>query len=149
MARTIPRITEAELKVMKIFWRFGSGTVRDVLDRLAEAGEEKSAYTTIMTLMNQLAAKGALLVDRSRQPFVYRPALKRERVLTDRLHQFLQTVFDGQVSELVLYLADRGDLSPEDFRRLEDLIQQREEQSRRPGEDASDTTSTEAREGRP
>ena len=104
-------ITAAELRILKILWRIGSGTVRDVKEQLAAESEEPPAYTTVMTLMNQLAAKSALAVDRGRQPFVYSPAVQRENVLTQRLKQFLNTVFDGQAGELVLRLVATENLS--------------------------------------
>ena len=43
-------ITPAELDVMKVLWKIGSGTVQQVIDALP-AGEPKPAYTTIMTMM--------------------------------------------------------------------------------------------------
>jgi len=122
----VPHITAAELKMMKVLWRIGSGTVREVRDELATEEGEAQAYTTVMTLMNQLAAKRALTVDRSRQPFVYSPAVRRDKVLGDRLAQFLQTVFDGQAGELVLRLVEEADISPEDLRRIEVKIDDRE-----------------------
>ncbi len=122
MGKSMPDITAAELRLMKILWQIGSGTVRDVKDRLAAEGDEP-AYTTVMTLMNQLAGKGALEVDRERQPFVYRPAVRREQVLSQRLKQFVQTVFDGQAGELVLRLVEQEELSDDDLRRIEAKIE--------------------------
>lgn len=129
MARSIPHITEAELRLMKVLWKLGAGTVRDVKNEIEKEAGENPAYTTIMTLLNQLAEKGALKVDRTRQPYVYRPALRRESVLGERLTQFLQTVFDGQAGELVLRLAEQADLSSDDIKRIEDWIEHRERQS--------------------
>lgn len=126
MAKNAPHITAAELRVLKVLWEIGSGAVRDVKDRLAKQGGHPPAYTTVMTLMNQLAAKGVLSVDRRRQPFVYEPAVKRESVLRQRLQQFIQTVFDGQAGELVLRLVEEGELSAADLRRIEERIEQRE-----------------------
>ena len=57
MARQVPHITAAELRILKVLWQVGSGTVRDVKDQLERDGDEPPAYTTVMTLMNQLAAK--------------------------------------------------------------------------------------------
>jgi len=119
-------ITAAELRILKILWRIGNGTVRDVKEQLAAESEEPPAYTTVMTLMNQLAAKSALAVDRGRQPFVYSPAVQRENVLTQRLKQFLNTVFDGQAGELVLRLVEEADISAEDLKRIERKIDARE-----------------------
>jgi len=131
MGKKTPHITAAELRIMKILWDSGAGTVREVKEALAASGEDDPAYTTVMTLMNQLGTKGALDVDKSRQPFVYQPAVRREQVLSHRLRQFLQQVFDGQAGELVLRLVEEADLSPEELRRIEARIEQREAQDRK------------------
>lgn len=130
MARELPHITAAELRVLKAVWRLGEVTVRDVRDLLEkeDADGESPAYTTVMTLMNQLAAKGALDVDRDRQPYVYTAAVRRDSVLADRLKQFVSTVFDGQAGELVLRLIEDVDLSPEILKRLETMIEEKERQ---------------------
>ncbi|TWT39948.1 Penicillinase repressor [Phycisphaerae bacterium RAS1] len=122
MPKPAPHITEAELRIMKVLWRLGESNVRDVKDALVEPGEEPPAYTTVMTMMNQLAAKGALGVDKSRQPFLYRPAVRREQILGQRLKQFLNSVFDGQAGELVLRLVEEASISPEDLKRIEARI---------------------------
>jgi BlaI family penicillinase repressor len=127
MGSSGPHITAAELKIMKVLWGLGAGTVRQVLDALPPDGSEPPAYTTVMTMMKQLAEKGALAVDRDRQPFMYTPAVRREHVLAHRLKQFLNNVFDGRVEDLVLQLAEDADLSVEDLRRIEAKIRKREE----------------------
>ena len=131
MAGSTPHITGAELKIMKILWRDGPKNVRQVKEKLAAEGAEEPAYTTVMTMMKQLAEKGALTVDRERQPFVYTSAVGRSHVMRQRVTQFLETVFDGQAADLVLHLAEDTDLSSEDLRRIEEKIGQREKQERR------------------
>jgi len=133
MSKSLPHITSAELNVLKVLWKSGPATVRDVKDALAAEAAEPPAYTTVMTLMNQLAAKGALEVDRSRQPFIYKTAVRREQVLTQRLKQFVHSVFDGQAGELVLRLVDEAELSHDDFRKIEKRIEQRERDESAPG----------------
>lgn len=133
MSRSMPHITAAELRIMKVFWRVGAATVRQVLDALPPDEDGPPAYTTVMTMMKQLAEKGALEVDRSRQPFVYTPTIRREAVLGARVLHLLQNVFDGQTEELVLHLVESADLSAEDLRRIEAKIRRREkaDQARR------------------
>lgn len=130
MAQTMPHITAAELRIMKALWEIGSGTVRQTMDTLPPDDADPPAYTTVMTMMKQLAEKGALTVDRERQPFVYTPAVRRDQVLCERLSQFLHTVFDGQAKELVLHLAKGADLSAKDLRRIEAKIRKREKQKK-------------------
>ena len=131
MGRSGPHITEAELRVLKVLWTIGKGTVRHVLDALPGGGSDPPAYTTVMTLMKQLADKGALKVDRERQPFVYTPAVRRDRVLGNRVTQFLQSVFDGRADDLVLHLAKEAHLSAEDLRRIEANIEKHEQAEKR------------------
>jgi predicted transcriptional regulator len=126
MGTPTPHITAAELRIMKVLWELGSATVRQCLEALPPDGGEPPAYTTVMTMMAQLAEKGALAVDRTRQPYVYVPTVRRDQVLRHRLTQFLETVFDGQAEDLVLHLVEQADLSAEDLRRIEAKIQKHE-----------------------
>ena len=121
-----PHITPAELGIMKTLWKLGSATVRQVLENLPEDDTGPPAYTTVMTMMKNLAEKGALEVDTSRQPYIYTAAVRRDHVLRQRLAEFLHTVFDDSAGELVLHLADEIELSPEDVRRIEAKIAGRE-----------------------
>jgi len=127
MSKGMPHITAAELRIMKIIWQLGSCTVRQTLNALPQDEGSPPAYTTIMTMMKQLAKKGALDVDCERQPFVYTPAVRRDQVLRQRATQFLKTVFDGHAEDLVLHLVEEGDLSTADIRRIEAKIRKREE----------------------
>ena len=122
----MPHITAAELRIMKVIWQRESGTVRQILNALPVDEGSPPAYTTIMTMMKQLAEKGALDVDCERQPFVYTPAVRRDQVLRQRVTQFLQTVFDGHAEDLVLHLVEEADLSAADIRRIEAKIRKRE-----------------------
>ena len=130
MTEGTPHITAAELKIMKVLWQRGGGTVREVLAGLPSDDGSPPAYTTVMTMMKQLAEKGALEVDRARQPFVYTPAVRRDQVLRQRATQFLQTVFDGRAEDLMLHLAEEADLSAADIRRIEAKIRKRENTNR-------------------
>ncbi|MFO0839772.1 MAG: BlaI/MecI/CopY family transcriptional regulator [Phycisphaerae bacterium] len=148
--KPLPNITAAELKILKVLWRIGPASVRAVKDELEAAGDESPAYTTVMTLMNQLAAKGGLEVDRARQPFIYRTQLRRDQVLGDRLRQFVRTVFDDQAGELVLRLVDEAKLSDDDLKRIEQRIEARERQDafEKPARGANSKLRTQAEEGR-
>jgi len=124
MARS-PDLTAAELRVMKALWEVGTGTVAEVRSALGRRGQEL-AYTTVMTLLGRLAAKRAVVVDRTREPFVYRPVHRRESVLRDRLREFVREVFDGQAESLVLNLVEDESLSRTELRAIERRIAEAE-----------------------
>lgn len=136
MARKrLPNVTAAELRVLKVLWRLKSATVRAVKDELEAEGGDPPAYTTVMTLMNQLASKDVLDVDQQRQPFVYTPRVRREQVLNERLRDFVRTVFDGQAGELVLRLVEEANLSPDDLKRIEAKIETHQKSTEKPADE--------------
>jgi predicted transcriptional regulator len=124
MARSAD-LTAAELRVMKALWEVGTGTVAEVRAELGKRGQDL-AYTTVMTLLGRLATKRAVLVDKAREPFVYRPAHRRELVLRDRLREFVREVFDGHADSLVLNLVEDESLSRAELRAIERKIAEAE-----------------------
>jgi predicted transcriptional regulator len=111
-------LTPAEFGALKALWRLEQATVADVRAELARRGHPV-AYTTVMTLLGRLAAKQAVVVDRAREPFLYRPAQRRELVLRERLRAFVRDVFDGEASSVVLGLVEDESLSLDELRAIE------------------------------
>lgn len=64
-----------EAVVMERLWKRRHATVRDIVDDLAAS--RSLAYTTVMTIMTRLFAKGLLTRDRDGKTYVYRPAVTR------------------------------------------------------------------------
>jgi BlaI family transcriptional regulator, penicillinase repressor len=125
MAPRCPDMTPAELRVMKALWDLGKASVAEVRAELQQRGNEL-AYTTVMTLLGRLAAKNAVLVDKTREPFVYRAAHRRESVLRERLREFVRDVFDGNSESLVLRLVEDESLTREELREIERKIAESE-----------------------
>ena len=65
-----------EAEVMDRLWKRRSATVRDVVEDLGRS--RQLAYTTVMTIMTRLHAKGLLARTRDGKTYVYRPAFTRE-----------------------------------------------------------------------
>ena len=117
--KTLPDLTPAEFAVMKVLWQLRRGTVAEVRAEHGRQFASDLAYTTVMTLLGRLAAKGAVKVDKARQPFVYKPALKRESIVRERLRDFLDSCFDGQAESLVLHLVEDETLSLDELRSIQ------------------------------
>lgn len=120
MTRPSPDLTPAEFNVMKVLWQLRRATVAEVRTALGT----DLAYTTVMTLLGRLAQKGAVAVDKTREPFVYKAAYRRESVLRDRLRTFLKDVFDGDADALVLRLLQDESISLDELRDLERRIEE-------------------------
>jgi len=85
----------------------------------------------VMTLLGRLATKQAVVVDKAREPFVYKPAFRRESVLRERLRDFVKEVFDGRADSLVLGLVEDASLSREELRSIEKKIDEAEQKRRK------------------
>ena len=123
MTKPSPDLTPAEFNVMKVLWHLGHATVAEARAELVRRGGGEPAYTTVMTLLGRLATKGAVLVDREREPFVYKPAFARASVLKERLREFLDDVFDGEAQAMVLGLVEDESLTLDELRDIERRVE--------------------------
>src|SRR6185369_3771701 len=91
-------LTNGEHRIMEVIWARGSATVADVVQAL----EDKDAYTTILTLMRILKAKGYLSSRKEGRAHVFTPRVDRHTVARTAVRQLLSKFFDGSPSELVM-----------------------------------------------
>ncbi len=91
-----------ELECLKALWVLGEANVRGV--RQALLPRRKLAYTTVMTIMDRLARRGA--VDRRKvgRSFLYAPVLSRETLRRLAVRELVDAFFGGSEEELVSYL---------------------------------------------
>jgi BlaI family transcriptional regulator, penicillinase repressor len=118
--------SERELDVLKVLWEMGSGSVREVRERLLSGG---LAFNTVQTLLRIMEEKGLVTHRAVGRTFIYSPKHSRERVAS----RFLNKVFDGALDEFVLTILRAKDADAEDLKELERLIAKarRDKQSRR------------------
>lgn len=113
-------LTEQELEIMKVVWELKTATVRDVYEALRE--RKGVAYTTVMTMMNILEAKGHLVKRPEGRAYVYEPSQARTQVISGMVQEFVDRVFDGAARPLVLSLLQERKLSKEDLDEISRLI---------------------------
>jgi predicted transcriptional regulator len=90
------------LEVMKVLWEVGTGTVAQVQIELRRL--RPFAYTTVMTLLDRLAKKGAVSRLRQGRGYVYTPVLDRDTALKLALHRLMRDFFNGFPAPLISYL---------------------------------------------
>ena len=117
-------LTNAEHRIMEVIWARGSATVSDVVEAL----EGKDAYTTILTLMRILKAKGYLSSRKEGRAHVFTPRVDRDTVARKAVHQLLAKFFDGSPGELVLSFLREEEITPEELDELKQKILDSEEE---------------------
>ena len=116
MRRPSSTLTEHELEIMKIVWQHDTSTVRDVYEALLE--KRKVAYTTVMTMMKVLETKKYLKKSQAERAYVYRPAQPQRQVIGAMVRDFVNRVFNGSASPLLVHLVEEHDLSREDLEEI-------------------------------
>jgi predicted transcriptional regulator len=93
-----------ETEVMEVVWDLGDTTVRDVHAQLAQRRD--LAYTTIMTTMSRLAAKGLLQRDTTGLAHRYRPALTRDEYARSTVASVVDWLVDSFPEPALSYFAE-------------------------------------------
>ena len=115
-----PTLTDAEHRIMEIVWQKGAATVADVADALA--GEDGTAYTTILTMMRILRDKGYLTCRKSGRAHIYTPKVDRDTAARKAVRQLLSKFFAGSPGELVLSFLREEEISPQELDELKSKI---------------------------
>ena len=114
------------MEVLHHVWELGRATVADVRERILE--ERKVAYTTIMTVMKNLAEKGYLDYETEGNTYVYFPARKADDVRHSLLKSLMSKVFKGSPAALVQTLVSHEKLSDAERREILQAIKSLEEE---------------------
>ncbi len=108
--------SERELDILKVLWSLGESKVRDVHEALN--AQQKTAFTTVQTLLRIMADKGLVKQRAEGRTLFYSPQHTIEQVSS----RFLRRVFDGSLDKLVLNMLQAEDVSADEMRELERLI---------------------------
>jgi predicted transcriptional regulator len=115
--KTSSGLAPLESEVMDVVWQAEAPvSVRLVLDKLNERRETQLAYTTVMTVMNRLAAKNVLARQGERRRFVY------EATSTDEAGLAVRDVLRTHGDAAVAHFVDEARTDPAVLRRLRALL---------------------------
>jgi len=112
--------TPRELDIMGILWSRGPSTVSEVQETL----EDDLAYTTVLTMLRIMEGKGYVSRSREGRADRYTAEVKRQAAGRSALGRVTERLFAGSPEELLLRLVD-ADLTPEQLRRMRDLLDRR------------------------
>jgi BlaI family penicillinase repressor len=112
---------ELELSILKIVRELGRVTVREVYERLGSEG----SYTTIMTVMSRLSDKGELTREKEGKQYLYWISSQNESSSKSILKRIQDKIFGGKPTALVSYLLADEEITDEDLKEIENLIQKR------------------------
>src|ERR1700691_5380470 len=114
------RLSKAETRVLELYWKLGTRSVREILESLPE--DERVAYTTMQTLVYRLEHKGALRrVKKIGNAQLFEPAIDQSEFRSGLVRDLLD-LFGGSPRLMVSNLLETGTITLKDLKALEGAV---------------------------
>ena len=124
----LPNPTAGELEILDVLWRLGEpATVREVHAELNSS--RVTGYTTVLKLMQIMAAKGLVERDEQERAHRYTPRLKQQQTQTQLLRDLVDRAFQGSASLLVQQALEAKRATPEEIAEIRHLLDQHEKEN--------------------
>jgi predicted transcriptional regulator len=119
---TLPELSRAEYDILRVLWKAGEQSVREVHDQLqATYGW---AYTTTKTMMDRMVTKALLRRESFHGVYVYRALISRPAGLARFIQFFADRVLEVEPSAVVAMFATSQAITPDEIQELETLLQE-------------------------
>src|SRR5262245_35775858 len=111
---------EQELALLKSVADAGSATVGEMADAFGR--DRGLARSTVLTMMERLRKKGRLVRRMDDGVYRYRAHASSAELLQGVVQRFVERHLDGSVSPFLAYLSEATELTDEELRELEGLV---------------------------
>jgi predicted transcriptional regulator len=118
--KPLPDLSRAEYDILRVLWKRGRRSVREVHDDLEAV--YGWAYTTTKTMMDRMAAKGLLVREDFHGVFLYAPLISRPAGLARFIEFFADRVLEMDAESVVSLFARSKAITPDEIRELEALL---------------------------
>jgi BlaI family penicillinase repressor len=118
MARAKPTLSKTEWTVMNVCWRLGTATARQIYEDYSS--RQKRDYRTVKTLLDRIAVKGFLQMEKLGPLCLFTPAVSRRAALGSAIQEFVDVVLDNTLTPLFVHLAEQEELGDEELAVLQE-----------------------------
>jgi predicted transcriptional regulator len=120
--RSLP--TGAELQILRVLWRLGPATVREVHDALGP--RRGTGYTTVLKLLQIMHQKGLVTRDEAERSHIYRARIGESVTQRRLLRDLADRAFGGSAASLVMQALSTEKASPEDLAEIRRLLDRKD-----------------------
>jgi predicted transcriptional regulator len=126
MTPALPQPTRAELAILRVLWKKGRCTVRQVHEALQEEQDKDTGYTTVLKLLQNMTEKGLVRRDERERTHIYEAAINEQKTQRDLLKDLMDRAFGGSAASLVIQALSMKRASPEELEEIRKLLDQKE-----------------------
>ena len=119
--RSMPAVTEAELRVLAELWERDEAKIRDLRDLIYPEGGE-SKFATVQKLLSRLVTKKLVRRRKDSATWTYRALVARDDVIGGELRRVADRLGGNSMTPLLTYLVETGELSAKERAHLRSLL---------------------------
>ena len=119
-------VTTAELAILEKLWEHESAAVKE-LSLWLYGASTPSDIATVQKLLARLEKKGWVVRDRDNWPHLFRAAMDREELISQRLQSTADELCDGTLNTLLTHLVKSKDFNSRERKRLRKLLDELEQ----------------------
>ncbi len=112
--------SEKELEILQVLWLHGPETVRFIHEELEKTNPV--GYTTTLKTIQRMYDKGYLERRKAGKQHIYSPVAEKKDTEVNLLNNFLDNVFQGSPSKLVMNLLGNKKASQNEIDQIKTLI---------------------------
>jgi BlaI family transcriptional regulator, penicillinase repressor len=120
------QFTDREIDVIEVLWERGPSLVAEVRAAL----RDELAYTTVLTILRTLEAKGYVSHEQEGRGHRYFATVKQRAAQTSALRHLTRKLFKGSPELLFIHLVSNQKLSAKQIRNMRELLESKSD----PGE---------------
>ena len=121
----MPKIANAEWRVMKILWKDAPLTAKEIIEKLSKS--VTWSPQTIKTLLNRLVEKKALGFQKQGKTYLYEPLLSEKECSRVERKSFLSKVYNGALQPLLAAFLEDAELTQDQINELKGILDKKGE----------------------
>ncbi len=131
--KDISLLGDQQRLLIEILWEQGPSTVQEVLDQVNKVNDTSLAYTTILTLLQNLEHSGWVQHEKISGERAYRYSVTKEKgeAVRDTFKRMAKKLFGGNATLLFRHLLDDEQLSESDRDKILAYIRKKKGQSKK------------------
>ncbi len=130
MKQQLPKLSEANLEIMKIVWEKREVTIAAVHEELNKNRKEKIGRTSVQVQMTRLAEYGWLNHRKEGRSYLYSATQDRQRTTKDMLSDISRRLFGGSHSALIRCLMEEESISNNELSDIKEILAKAEQEDR-------------------
>jgi predicted transcriptional regulator len=120
--------TNSEMEVLTVLWDKGNSTAREVHNELVKS--KSTGYTTTLKIIQNMFEKNMLTREPKGQTHIYSPAVKQGEIQQQMLGGFVNRVFSGSSTNLILQALGNEKPKKEELDEIRAMLDQLEKKNK-------------------